>query len=244
MDPLSATVSAIALCQAAKKVFDGAKTVYKAPEEKEQCKEDLEDFQVVLEMIEDRKEKFEKGQNAENNKLFQGLHCIIGEKEANRTRALTVRTEELHVRLSERHGLKGVLFRLKWLSEKDKVKDIFGQLRKWKEHVKDQLERDDFQVNYGNRELLVSLNNSDEERKKKESQREHQQLLEKILGWVSLENLNSRQDEIIERCEEVGLGVLKSSSFISWREGRSWALRCWADAGTGKVIRFCAAVRG
>lgn len=69
----------------------------------------------------------------------------------------------------------------------------------------------------------------------------HQRMQEKeaemnrIEAWLSPLTDLARQDKLFEDCFAVGQWFLKEQAFKCWTGGRPWQLRCYGDAGSGKV---------
>lgn len=59
--------------------------------------------------------------------------------------------------------------------------------------------------------------------------------MEDIARWLSPLKDQARQKELsTDRCQ-VGQWLLDSEEFKYWVIGQSWHLRCYGDAGSGKV---------
>ncbi|RMZ39355.1 serine/threonine-protein kinase ripk4 [Aspergillus flavus] len=66
-----------------------------------------------------------------------------------------------------------------------------------------------------------------------------------IMGWLSTLDFKTEQEDLLSRSVFIGKWLLKSDEFMRWVKGSRWQLRCYGEAGTGKIrhlTNFCAMV--
>lgn len=72
------------------------------------------------------------------------------------------------------------------------------------------------------------------ERREKEKQRQKKKA-DAVAAWLSPFNFAARQEDIFEASFPIGRWLLDSEYFKIWAAGAPWFLRCYGDAGAGKV---------
>lgn len=56
-----------------------------------------------------------------------------------------------------------------------------------------------------------------------------------IMGWLSTLDFKTEQEDLLSRSVFIGKWLLKSDEFMRWVKGSRWQLRCYGEAGTGKI---------
>jgi hypothetical protein len=79
---------------------------------------------------------------------------------------------------------------------------------------------------------LKTIESHEQKKQKQEAEEEFQ----KVLYWLSPLDYRAKHERIIEDCyRESGQWFIDNEEFIEWSKGNSFTLRCFADAGSGKV---------
>jgi hypothetical protein len=75
-----------------------------------------------------------------------------------------------------------------------------------------------------------------EVRDQKAQQKENEQELQNMLTWLCPLSFNAKQQRLVEEAFRPSVQwFLDSEEFVHWCKGRPWPLRCYGNAGSGKV---------
>ncbi len=170
---------------------------------------------------------------------------------------LKITMAELHAKL-EPHGLNKFHFvqRVRWHWEKDSYAGMLNDIASSRSQISDILDRDHFDLSKHHLKLTEAVKEEgrdtnlqvgelvnykrrrdDKERRKEDKERRKEEKAEKeaIVRWLSpLENL-ARQKKLFANSFPTGQWLLDSLAFKHWSTGRPWYLRCYGEAGSGKV---------
>ena len=149
---------------------------------------------------------------------------------------------ELAKSLKARSGIRGKFDRVEWFWKDEDVKDTIDTLVKLSNLIDKELSYDEYTERSQQSSILRDLR---ETQKKEALEREYQtreNQRKELLNWISgLAGLDpyKRQTELRKKKEFVqAKSFFDSFEFTKWAEGRPWALRCYGDAGAGKVRAF------
>jgi hypothetical protein len=79
---------------------------------------------------------------------------------------------------------------------------------------------------------LKTIESHEEKMRRQEAEEEFQ----RVLSWLSPLDYRGKHERIIEGCyRESGQWFIDNEEFVEWSKGNSFTLRCFADAGSGKV---------
>ena len=146
---------------------------------------------------------------------------------------------ELAKSLRARSGLRGKFDRVEWFWKDEGVKGKIDNLVKLSNLIDKELSYDEYTERSQQSSILRDLR---ETQKKEALEREYQtreNQRKELLNWISGLDPYKRQTELKKRKEFVqAKSFFDTFEFTKWVEGRPWALRCYGDAGAGKVRAF------
>ena len=141
--------------------------------------------------------------------------------------------------LRARPGILGKLDRVEWFWKDPGVKDTIDTLVKLSNLIDKELSYDEYTERSQQSSILRDLR---ETQKKEALEREYQNRenqRKELLSWISGLDPYKRQTELKKKKEFVqAKSFFDTFEFTKWVEGRPWALRCYGDAGVGKVRAF------
>ncbi len=260
-DPLSIAVAIVALIDFTEKVLTFANDIKNARKDLQKVVDGLKGLDYLIKRLDERR----KGANEHDPwfqgllelERTSGRLTEDWEYEPNPKHKpegalaqLKMTMAELHAKLEPR-GLKKYHFvqRVRWHWDKDSFAGILSDIARLRSEISDILDQDHFDLSKHhlkvteaakiegentNRQVgeLVNYNRKREDKERREEEKGEKEALEK---WLSpLESL-ARQKELFANSFPTGQWLLDSLAFKHWSAGRPWYLRCYGEAGSGKV---------
>ena len=141
--------------------------------------------------------------------------------------------------LRSKPGLREKYDRVAWFWKSESVKDTINTIVKLSNLIDKELSYDEYAERTQQSEVLRDLRETQlkeaREREYQTRENERKALLDWISGASGLDPYK-RQTELKKNKEIVAAkSFFDGFEFSKWIEGRPWALRCYGDAGAGKV---------
>ena len=260
-DPLSISVAVVALLDFTEKVLTIANDIKNARKELQKIVDGLTSLDYLLKRLEQRRQ----GANDQDPwyKGIMELERTSGSltpdwryipnpkyKPEGAFARLKMTMAEIHARL-EPHGLRKLhmVQRIRWHWEKDSFAGMLSNIATCRSEISDILDQDHFdlakhhlavteavrkQGSDTNQQVgeLVDYKRRRDDREQREEEKAEKAAIEQ---WLSpLENL-ARQKKLFAESFPTGEWLLDSVAFKHWTDGRPWYLRCYGEAGSGKV---------
>lgn len=260
-DPLSISVAIVALIDFTEKILTIANDIKNARKDLQKIVDGLKSLDYLIKRLDERR----KGANEHDPwfqgllELERTSGTLTSDwryvpnpkhKPEGALAQLKITMAELHAKL-EPHGLKKFHFvqRVRWHWDKDSYAGMLNDIARSRSEISDILDQDHFDLS--KHHLNVSEAAREEgrdtnlqvgelvnyERKREDKERREEEKVEKeaIEKWLSpLENL-ARQKKLFANSFPTGQWLLDSLAFKHWSTGRPWYLRCYGEAGSGKV---------
>lgn len=260
-DPLSISVAIVALIDFTEKILTIANDIKNARKDLQKIVDGLKSLDYLIKRLDERR----KGANEHDPwfqgllELERTSGTLTSDwryvpnpkhKPEGALAQLKITMAELHAKL-EPHGLKKSHFvqRVRWHWDKDSYAGMLNDIARSRSEISDILDQDHFDLS--KHHLNVSEAAREEgrdtnlqvgelvnyERKREDKERREEEKVEKeaIEKWLSpLENL-ARQKKLFANSFPTGQWLLDSLAFKHWSTGRPWYLRCYGEAGSGKV---------
>ena len=236
MDPLSILASSTALFDALNKTIKFAIDVIHADAERSEFISRLSCVKLVVETINDR---MAEDEDLSQEKWYQTLNPLSNEQSPlHKLRKIMMEMlkrlgveEVLEKRSKFREGMR----KWTWHYEKEKLEGMFGDIETCCGQIT-------LVINLGQSKMLkrtkkttdTILENQAREMEDKRREREEEER-QKIEEWLSPLNFQAKQIELFEMAAQTGQWFLEGPSFNSFALGEIDELRCYGDAGSGKV---------
>ena len=260
-DPLSITVACVALIDFTEKLITIGKDFANARQDLQQIKDNLVTIQDILKRIDQRK----KGANETDpwfqgilrlertsGKLSSDWKYepnSEGKSEGALAR-LKMNLAKLHGML-EPHGLmkRHFIQRFTWHWYKETFAGMVGDIIICRSEISDILDHDQWELSRHHLQVSEAARQEggdthrqvralvDFQKEKKDKKRRDDEEAEcaRIQQWLSPLEYQATQKTLFANSFPVGQWLLDSLAFKHWSTGRPWYLRCYGDAGSGKV---------
>lgn len=260
-DPLSITVAVIALIDFAEKALTIAHDIKNAIKDLQKVVDGLKSLDYLIKRLDElRKEANEHDPWFQGLlELERASGTLTADwryvpdpkhKPEGALAQLKITMAELHAKL-ESHGLRKFHFvqRVRWHWDKDSYAGLLNDIARSRSEISDILDRDHFDLSKHHLKLTEAVKeegrdtnlqvgellNYQRKREDKERRKEEKAEKEAIVRWLSpLENL-ARQKKLFANSFPTVQWLLNSLAFKHWSMGRPWYLRCYGEAGSGKV---------
>ena len=260
-DPLSISVALVALLDFTEKVLTIANDIKNARKDLQKIVDGLKSLDYLIKRLEERR----KGANNQDpwfkgiveldrtsGKLTSDWKYVPDPKvkPEGAFAQLKITMAEIHAKLDP-HGYKKfhLVQRVRWHWEKDSFAGMLSDIARCRSEISDILDQDHFDLSKHHFAVTEAVQKDgretnqrvtelvDYERRRGDRERREEEEADKaaIQQWLSpLENL-ARQRKLFANSFPTGEWLLGSVAFKHWTDGRPWYLRCYGEAGSGKV---------
>ena len=261
MDPLSLSVGIVALIDFTEKLVAIANDIKNAIKDRQKILDGLKSVDYLLKQLDERCKNANEHDPWFRGLLelerTSGTLTANGEyvpnpkyKPEGALARLKMIMADLHAKL-EPHGWRKLHFvqRARWHWAKDSFAGMLGDIAKSRSEIHDILYHDHFALSERQLEVTEEVKEQGRdtnlqmaelvtyERRRDDKERKEKEEAERaaIEQWLSpLENL-ARQRKLFANSFPTGQWLLDSLAFKHWATGRPWYLRCYGEAGSGKV---------
>ena len=141
--------------------------------------------------------------------------------------------------LRSKSGFRGKFDRVEWFWKNEGVKDSIDTLVKLSNLIDKELSFDEYAERSQQSSILRDLRETQQKEGREREYQARENERKELLNWISGLDPYKRQNELKKKKEFViAKAFFDSFEFTKWVEGRPWALRCYGDAGAGKVRVF------
>ena len=267
MDGLSAAASVVAILQITEVVVKYGVSVVNAKEERRKLAEELQDLGLMIDRLEHRCKgsKPDDSWYQGFNELVKSSGTLTPEgtyklpKNGKPEGALahiyqTIANLSTELSSSEpSHRLKKIGQRLTWYWDRDKFEEMLTSIKSARENINFILAQDQWDLTRAiqadgrdsNIKITDFINNrfttfeqSFRRQQEKEQKLEEETETKAIGQWLSPLDFLARQEDLSEDRFPTGQWLLDHEAFKHWILGRPWHLRCYGEAGSGKVCKL------
>lgn len=222
MDPLSITVSIVALLQATTTVVQCLYDVKHAAKERFQLAQEITGLSLSLQQLENRLHDAQAGDS-----WFQG--CLSLAAPEGTIAQLNQIVRELEKKLKPEDGLKKLAHKLAWPWTKQEFDRMLAQIERLKSQINFVLGQDHFQ-------LSMEIQESGKKTNQAVRAIQDSNELDKIINMLSPLRFPAQQQQIFsEATATTGQWLLEHHDFKSWVSGNTATLYCPGRPGVGKV---------
>ena len=222
MDPLSLSVTLIALLQATTSVVKYIRDIKDGKEEREVL---ITEMSRLLQLLDKLKKELDEAE--EEDPWFESYMTLTGPN--NTFEKLQQLVSKLDKELQPQSQFRRLGQKFSWPLSKSRVKETLESIGRYSADIEHVLSRGHFDLSKATYSDVRTLG-------ERVGEREAQETFDAVVSWLSPLRSEARQSELVCSAVAAGKWLFESSEFQGWIEGQCRTLMCSGAPGAGKTM--------